>query len=113
MRILLAGLKSKAIVVADISPDECDPLMRMRQVWPKEDLADGMDMLYRAQALQTFAGAPFATAPVPLVNLDALQQKAANDLGFTDPNAVTAGLDKTVPKPVEATPPDGGGGDVP
>jgi hypothetical protein len=112
MRILLSGLQHEAIAITDVAPTECDPLMRMRQVWPKDDLSDGQDMLYRAQALQTFAGAPFATAPVPLVGLEALQQKAANDLGFQDPNAVTAGLDKSVPKPVEPSP-DGGGKDNP
>lgn len=101
MRVVLSGLKSTYLTIDAVDAAECDPTARMRQVWPKEDIADGQDMLFRAQALQTYAGAPL-TAPVPLVELPSLQQRAANDLGFSDPNSVTRSLDKEVPSPTDA-----------
>jgi hypothetical protein len=119
MRILLGGLKNGAIKIPDVVPVECDPTMRMRQVWPKEDIADGQDLFMRAQALQILSGNPVAATqfghPVALIDLEALQQKAANDLGFSDPNSVTSGLDKTqIALPiVPIAPADTGGKETP
>lgn len=86
LRLIMTGVKTGAIVIEDVTIEECDPDAPFRLIWPQTQLPTGTDLMAEATAVTLLAGASRSQG-VRVLGDDLLTRFMAQRLGITDPTA--------------------------